>query len=118
LRDTGPVAKKSPTTAAASQRPLWARVLDVLADVLVGVGAAVAVLMLLAALAVLVGVTGSGLGQWVLDTSAALLGPIESTVASLVTIEDDRLMLAAALGVGALVWGGAGWLLAALVRPR
>jgi hypothetical protein len=109
---------KKPQTTAASQRPLWARVLDVVADVLVGVGTAVALLMMLAAVAVLVGVAGSGLGEWVLDTSVALLGPIESLVDSLLTIEDDRLMLAATLGFGALVWGGAGWGLAALVRPR
>jgi hypothetical protein len=103
--------------AQTVKRPWWARTLDVVADVVLGVGVAVALLMLLGGLAVVVGLDGSGVGQWLADTGSALLGPLDDLMQSWLTIEDERLAQAAALGIGGVAWAVAGWLLSLLVRP-
>lgn len=103
---------------STSRRPWWARTLDVVADVVLGIGIVVALLMLLGGLAVLVGLADSGVGQWLADTGSTLLGPLDDLLRTWLTIDDERQLRAATLGIGAVVWAAAGWLLSLLVRPR
>lgn len=92
--------------------------LDTVADVVIGLGVAVAILMSLAALAVLVGAEETSLGEWVVDTAMELLGPLDTMIDRLVRFADPQRAMAATLGGAALVWGGGSWALAALIRPR
>lgn len=102
---------------APPSRPLWARLLDVAADVVFGVAAAVTLLLLLASVAALVGTGDTSVGGWLVDTGSALLGPLEGPLDAWITIVDPNRDLAATLLVGALAWAGAGWLLSILLRP-
>lgn len=110
--------RSSPRSPGDSGRPVWARVLDTMADVVVGLGVALGLLMALAAVAVLVGADTTDLGEWVVDTAVALLGPLDALLARVVTFDDPQRAMAATLGAAALVWGGGGWAMSALIRPR
>ena len=110
--------RSAPRSPGHSGRPVWARVLGTMADVVVGLGVAVGLLMALAAVAVLVGADATALGEWAVDTAAALLAPLDPLLARVVTFADPQRAMAATLGAAALVWGGGGWALSALIRPR
>lgn len=103
--------------AASPARPLWARLLDTAAEVALGVGAAVAAVVVLAALVALAGWAGTGVGLWLTATASALVGPVESLLPRLVSIDDPNHALAASLALGAVVWLLLGWGLSRLVRP-
>lgn len=101
----------------AQQRPVWARTLDVAADVLLGVGLAVAAVTALGAVATLVGRVEAGFGDWMAQTATTLAGPVPQLVQTWVADEPSSEVAALGLGVAALLWAAAGWVLSRLVRP-
>lgn len=96
---------------------MWARTLDVVADVLLGVGLAVATVTALGAVATLVGRVEAGVGDWMAQTATALAGPVPRLVQTWVADEPSSQVAALGLGVAALLWAAAGWVLSRLVRP-
>lgn len=107
-------ARGRATTAA---RPLWARLLDTVAEVAFGVGAALAAVAALAALVALAGWADTGAGLWLTTTASVLAGPVDALLTRLVSIDDPNHALAAVLAVSASVWLVLGWGLSRLVRP-
>ena len=98
---------------ARSARPAWASLLDVVSDVLLGVGLAVGALLAVGAGLVLAIGEPSGLAAWVVGTGERLAGPLVGWVAS----PDPVQGLALGLALGAVAWGIAGWGLSRLLRP-
>ena len=92
--------------------------LDVVADVLLGVGVAVGLVVGLGALATLVGTTDSAVGGWLARTATTLAGPVPELVEGWVSLDAGPGQTALGLGLAALAWAVAGWLLSSLVRPR
>jgi hypothetical protein len=117
--DTPPMASGtgSPGSTRSSRRPTaprWARILDRLADLMLGIGLAAAGILVAGALLVAVGANRrNDVVQWLLDTGAWLLGPLED----LFTPANPTWGLVLNHLVGAAVWAFAGWLLARLLRP-
>ena len=94
-------------------RPLWARVLDTVADVLLWVGLAVAGVLLLASAASLLGASATTVGAWLTGTGLPLVGPIDAVV----DVPEESRDLALALAMGAVVWAAVGWAVSRLLRP-
>lgn len=103
---------------AQTRPPLWARGLDTLSDVVFGVAAAVAGLLLVASVAALLDTGDTAVGGWLIDTGVALVGPLDGVVDDLVDIEQPNQQVAVALLAGAVAWGLVGWLAGVLIRPR
>ena len=81
-------------------------------------GVAVGLVVGLGALATLVGTTDSGVGGWLAGTATTLAGPVPHLVSSWASLDAGPGLTALGLGLAALAWAVAGWMLSALVRPR
>jgi hypothetical protein len=90
--------------------------LDSTADVLLGVGVTVAVVLLLAAAVAALELADTAAGGWLVGTGSGLVGPL-AAVADQVSFQQAHHELAATLGAAAVLWALGGWLLSRLVRP-
>jgi hypothetical protein len=86
--------------------------------VLLGVGVAIGLVIGLGALAILVGATGSAVGGWLARTATTLAGPVPELIEGWVSLEPGSGLTSLGLGLAAIAWAGAGWLLSSLVRLR